>query len=190
MEGTIRLNQADRILDAAYNCISNKGYANISMRQIAKEAGVALSQLHYYFGSKKDLFSAITRKMTNKYLVEFETHLKKGNTPKESLNALIEHFKSMIIESPHLLRLLYDLTGLALWSDTFSQLLSELFNQLSTMIEEQVLDSQEEDAEYDAKTVARLILSSMIGMSIQVILTDDKESDMIKMLEATELILQ
>lgn len=35
------------ILEAAYRCIIRQGYAAVSLRQIAREAGVALSQLHY-----------------------------------------------------------------------------------------------------------------------------------------------
>jgi len=42
-----KANQSERILQTAFECISSKGYANVSMRDIADEAGVALSQLMY-----------------------------------------------------------------------------------------------------------------------------------------------
>ena len=38
---------SQKILDAAYRCIAQKGYARASLRDIAEDAGVALSQLNY-----------------------------------------------------------------------------------------------------------------------------------------------
>jgi AcrR family transcriptional regulator len=48
-----KTSQAQKILQTAFHCLSRKGYANVSMRDIADEAGVALSQLHYYYKSKE-----------------------------------------------------------------------------------------------------------------------------------------
>lgn len=45
---TDHTNPAQKILLAAYDCLSTRGYANVTMRNIADEAGVALSQLTYY----------------------------------------------------------------------------------------------------------------------------------------------
>jgi AcrR family transcriptional regulator len=43
-----RINQSKKILLTAFECISSKGYANTSMRDIADAAEVALSQLNYH----------------------------------------------------------------------------------------------------------------------------------------------
>jgi AcrR family transcriptional regulator len=50
--------QAERIFNAAFKCISTKGYANVSLRDIANEAGVVLSQLNYY-KNKEGLFKKV-----------------------------------------------------------------------------------------------------------------------------------
>jgi AcrR family transcriptional regulator len=47
------------ILDAARECLLADGYANLSTRKVAVEAGVPLSQLHYHFGSKQGLILAL-----------------------------------------------------------------------------------------------------------------------------------
>jgi AcrR family transcriptional regulator len=48
-----------RILDAARARILADGYAGLSTRKVAEEAGVPLSQLHYHFGSKGGLIMAL-----------------------------------------------------------------------------------------------------------------------------------
>jgi AcrR family transcriptional regulator len=49
---------ADRILDVARDLFGEQGFAATSTRAIALAAGVNLAQLHYYYGSKRDLFKA------------------------------------------------------------------------------------------------------------------------------------
>lgn len=46
---------AATILDAARRCLLAEGYAAMSTRKVATEAGVPLSQVHYHFGSKSNL---------------------------------------------------------------------------------------------------------------------------------------
>jgi AcrR family transcriptional regulator len=48
----------DRILAVAQRLFAEQGYAATSTRAIAQGAGVNLAQLHYYYGSKRDLFKA------------------------------------------------------------------------------------------------------------------------------------
>ena len=47
------------ILDAARVRLLAEGYAGLSTRKVAEEAGVPLSQLHYHFGSKQGLILAL-----------------------------------------------------------------------------------------------------------------------------------
>ncbi len=47
------------ILDAARTRLLSDGYAGLSTRKVALEAGVPLSQLHYHFGSKGGMVLAL-----------------------------------------------------------------------------------------------------------------------------------
>ena len=47
------------ILAAARDCLLRDGFANLSTRNVAEEAGVPLSQIHYHFGSKRQLILAV-----------------------------------------------------------------------------------------------------------------------------------
>jgi AcrR family transcriptional regulator len=50
---------ADAVLTAARTRLLADGYAGLSTRNVAAEAGVPLSQLHYHFGSKGGLVLAL-----------------------------------------------------------------------------------------------------------------------------------
>lgn len=44
-----------KILDAAFRCLASEGYAALSIREIAKEAGVNSALINYHFGTKEQL---------------------------------------------------------------------------------------------------------------------------------------
>ena len=49
------------IIEAASAVMAREGYAATSMKDIAREAGIAQGLIHYYFGSKEDLTLAVLR---------------------------------------------------------------------------------------------------------------------------------
>ena len=131
--------QADIILKAAMDCIAKSGYAEVSIRNIAEEAGVALSQLNYYYKNKEGLFKEVIKKVSNKYLQEIEASLLIQTSPKEKAYSLITYFKEILEHEPDFFKLLYDFSGLALWSPTVKEVLNSLFENLSEIIEANIL---------------------------------------------------
>jgi AcrR family transcriptional regulator len=49
----------DAILRAARDLFTSKGFANTTVREICREAGVTAPVLYYHFGSKEGLFEAV-----------------------------------------------------------------------------------------------------------------------------------
>ena len=47
------------ILDSAEQLFAGHGFYGVTTRQVAAEAGVDTALIHYYFGSKRDLFDAV-----------------------------------------------------------------------------------------------------------------------------------
>src|SRR5947208_5908491 len=47
------------LLEAAKKVLRQNGYASLSTRDVAAEAGVPLSQIHYHFGSKQGMMLAL-----------------------------------------------------------------------------------------------------------------------------------
>ncbi len=49
----------EAILDAAEDLFSKHGFYGVTIREVAREAGVDTALVHYYFGAKRDLFDAV-----------------------------------------------------------------------------------------------------------------------------------
>ena len=56
------------LLDAAKKVLRRDGYAGFSTREVAEQAGVPLSQIHYHFGSKTGLVLALFEHQNNELL--------------------------------------------------------------------------------------------------------------------------
>ena len=58
-----KVDRKARILDAALALLSEQGISGVSMRAVAREAGVALGLVHYYFEDKTSLVRAALRRI-------------------------------------------------------------------------------------------------------------------------------
>ncbi|HDK7160345.1 TPA: TetR/AcrR family transcriptional regulator [Clostridium botulinum] len=189
---TEKIKQAQKILDAAFKCISTRGYANVSLRDIADEVDVVLSQLNYYYKNKEGLFTEIVKTLSAQYLNEIESNLKKGESGKERVACLIEYFQGVLRTKPELFTLIFDLISMALWSEPLKKLLNDLFNDLTDLIEKYITNdfSDREFFKYESSaTLARLMLGALFGTSIQVMLANGK-ADMIDSLSALKVLFE
>ena len=66
-----------KILDAAFRQLAIKGYASLSMREIAKDAGVNHALINYYFRSKDQLVIAVLDE-ANRQLLERQQEMYAG----------------------------------------------------------------------------------------------------------------
>lgn len=57
-----------RVLEAAAELFAAKGYGGAGVREIARRAGVSLSMINYYFGSKQGVFEELLGEQQEKYL--------------------------------------------------------------------------------------------------------------------------
>lgn len=62
------LDTRTRILDAAFRCLTTRGYASLTVRDIARDAGVNHALISYYFGSKEKLVIAVLDEMNRRLL--------------------------------------------------------------------------------------------------------------------------
>ena len=171
-------NPAQKILEAAYECLSTRGYANVTMRNIADEAGVALSQLTYYYKSKEKLFTEVISKMASQYIREIETMMSTTVDLNEKIVSLTQYFKEMLRDKQKLLKLFIDFAAQALWIPSFREQVDSLFNSLTELIERFILnDSQAHQSmpNYSSKAIAKLILGALFGTSVQTLLSADKK---------------
>jgi AcrR family transcriptional regulator len=176
---TGKVNPSERILLTAFECLSTRGYANVSMRNIADEAGVALSQLTYYYKNKENIFTEVINMMMDQYLKEIKSTLESTTDVKDKIASLVKFFKELIRNKPDLLRLFIDFTAQALWVPSFREQLDSLFNDLTEIIERNLpIDTivNRNSLGYSPKSIAKLLFGALFGTSIQIILGSDRDS--------------
>ena len=73
----------DEILDAAERMIRAAGYNAFSTRDVAEAVGIKAASVHYHFPTKADIGVAVTRRYTERFLLELgEPAAFKGNLGK------------------------------------------------------------------------------------------------------------
>lgn len=88
-----------RILAVASNLFSQKGYANVSIRDVCRASGTTAPVIYYHYGSKKGLFDAVARKEIS--MTDFISKLKtaaSAPTPEEGLKSFINVYLSSFPE--------------------------------------------------------------------------------------------
>lgn len=86
----------ERILTAAENLFSDKGFSAVSLRKVTSEAGVNLAAVNYHFGSKDGLIEAVLRRNIEpinrdrlRLLEQFESETNGSIPPEKIVEAFI-----------------------------------------------------------------------------------------------------
>ena len=75
-----RVDPREAVLDAAERLLTEQGYAGVTARRLAKEAGVNLGLIHYHFGSMENVFVEALERFTSR-LTERQKALYAANAP-------------------------------------------------------------------------------------------------------------
>jgi len=169
---------SQRILSAAFKCISSRGSASVSLREIADEAGVALSQLNYYYDNRERLFAAVLRAMKQEYVSNVEMRMASLRTLSEKAHLLIEYNKELLQTNQRLYRAFLDFFGLAMWSKSFKKEMNGFLNDISRVIENQIYpltDGEDNPTSHSAAALTSIILGTTFGIAMQYLMDPDRE---------------
>ncbi|MBF2065857.1 MAG: TetR/AcrR family transcriptional regulator [Calothrix sp. C42_A2020_038] len=76
------------LLNKCFDLFAQKGYASITMRQIAKELGVSTGTLYHYFPNKKSLFEHLVEEMVQQEIAIATADWKTLTTRQQRAEAL------------------------------------------------------------------------------------------------------
>jgi TetR/AcrR family transcriptional regulator len=85
----------ERIIEAAHALFVKKGFAAVSMREIASRSGVTKSLIHHHFGSKEALWELVKEQAISAYAEGQEAELRAAEAPDADLlrNAVVKYFE-------------------------------------------------------------------------------------------------
>lgn len=101
-EGNVR----ERILTAAREVFTEYSFKEASTRMIAKQAGVEHPMIHYYFGSKENLFYAMAESLYNETLPVLESFYEglENMSLQDSFSLFIDRMLDYTMATPDALR--------------------------------------------------------------------------------------
>lgn len=95
------------IISAARKLFTSNGYQSVSVRKIAKEAGVDPGLIRYYFGSKLELFTAVIKETIEPVHSLLESL--KRTSDISSPEAFLRTYYGVVVQYPSFPKLVYSL---------------------------------------------------------------------------------
>ncbi len=100
----IQIEKEDRILGAALDLFSARGFAGTTLDEIAAESGMSKPNLIYYFAGKEEIYQAVLARTLETWLEPLEALDPKGE-PLEEIRAYLDRKLEMSRERPRESRL-------------------------------------------------------------------------------------
>jgi AcrR family transcriptional regulator len=135
------------ILKAASKIIARDGFEGASMRKVAAEAGINLSNIYYYFESKDEMLFAIQINAFTTLINSLKERLAKVGPPEARLKEVIEnHFQFFSTNMNDLKVCSYEIGSL--YGDYYKQILKirrEYYKLVKNVVAENKTKSQSTD---------------------------------------------
>lgn len=179
------------IAEAVSRIARDRGLQGVTFREVAREAGVSVSLVQHYFGSKENLLIGTLEIQSARLADLISARLSNpnsGNDPVTRLRTIATSFIPTNDETRAAMLLYHAFAGAALTDPALRQ--SDAFRNaesLTTAIRHELSLSQasgEHRPDYDPTTEATAILSLVLGLSLAVLLEQTMPEEAIAVLEA------
>ncbi len=139
------------IFETAVRLFASQGYAATGVRQVAREAGVNLATINYFFGSKAGLLSAILDSFFGPFVEVMENNLQGGEAIEVRLRRTVKAIAVYIGEVPE--RMIITLTELPHDTPEIIDLKAAWQRRLVGVVKQHIFDH------LDAETQSRIPLA-------------------------------
>ncbi|WP_414623055.1 TetR/AcrR family transcriptional regulator [Calothrix sp. CCY 0018] len=145
------------LLWKSFDLFASKGYASVTMREIAKELGVSTGTLYHYFPNKEAIFLQLVEEQYQQEIINFLAEAGDIKYVPERIRALV-NFTEKNEE--------YFINQILLWSDFYQQqgksevLNNEILKQVAQKMREELL----EYLEIQDKTIADFVVNFLNGL--------------------------
>lgn len=97
----------EKLMEAATTLFANKGFAAVSIRELALEAGTNSGMISYYFGGKEGLYAEVLESQFKAFFSALMPIFKNETDTMQKIKEFSQTLSSLHKESPCLMRLYY-----------------------------------------------------------------------------------
>jgi AcrR family transcriptional regulator len=108
----------ETVLDAAERVMARDGYAAASINEIVKEAGIPISSVYHYFGSKDGVLLAVMERGADRFFADLPDIDQRAGSPEQHLQGMTQALMAALDEHPDFLKLVIVMAAQPPPSDT------------------------------------------------------------------------
>jgi AcrR family transcriptional regulator len=158
-----------QIVRAAAAVLGRQGYAETSLKDVAREAKVAPGLLHYYFESKEELLLEVVTVTERQMVANWKAVVEAVDDPLERIMTGLDHAEARCADQPEFFRMLIDLYTVSLSSPALRVRCAALRTHLMDEVEvelRQVLGRLPAYSLVSPRELAGAILSAIDGIAL------------------------
>lgn len=165
----------EQIIEAAYQVMSEKGYENASIKDIANAAGITPGLVHYYFRNKEEILMELLTAASNQYTLDMQ-RVQSAVSFADLADTALNEPKERVNRQPEWYKLRYELFALGLRNQNISPgvnaLLENARSGIATILQKLSDNSKEEIA-----SLAAILLACFDGLALQKMLDPEFDLD-------------
>jgi AcrR family transcriptional regulator len=166
--GERRADRRFRIIEAARKLLAEEGYDGVTMKQVAREAGVAQGLIHYYFSGKDEILLEVLMEASREYARETERLAHSLPASADLAGAALTATRRRVSRMPEWYRLRYELFAMGLRKPDFLPGVAALLNSGRKGISATLgMISGGENTAPESEALAAVLLACFDGLALQ-----------------------
>jgi len=129
------------IVNAAMQVLARQGYANTSLMDIAKEAGMSKGAVHYHFPTKEELMTEVCQAVCDEVAKSTRTAWTSGDNPTESIRSSLRELWRVRAELSVEVLVIADLLTQSLHDESLRKPLAEYYRFATSQINEHMMEN-------------------------------------------------
>ena len=173
------LAKMNKLLDAAEELFTNKGFAQTSISDICKQAGAAVGTFYIYFETKTDIYRYLMYKYQRDIKSYLAKNIKECKTRYEKEREGIKCFIKFALKTPNVYNIIWG--SLAIDKQMFADYYISFAESYSRALQ----NSADEVDTHDPTTVAYMLMGISNFVGLHAIFEDMNEKDIDKIIDET-----
>ena len=163
-----------QLLEAAFDCMAEKGYGNFSLKDVADKATLSKGIIHYYFKDKGELLILVLDRLTQAMDNLVNEKAKRVKTPQGRIRAIFDgSFEAVSAKEPFF-QVLLDFCGQAAKDKEIKDITARLYAKYRGLTQKILEDGMQQGVfrKVDIEEVSTAIVGTVIGISFQYMLDE------------------